>query len=180
MPTPLRRKIRSSFLGIAATTAIALLGCGLGAPKPVPTASPPHPTNAPSGHIAWPGWAKDNPLPGVDHAAAYACWDARVVFVVWTNFDTAGGGTSGPTMDGVYRASLTAESGTQVECECQTNNGISGKLSVRVDKTRTSEVPYNLEKGRAFFVSTHRGVPEVIQLKRDLSRHRYKGPQTNM
>lgn len=151
------------LFAIALATALWLSGCG---PKPIPPPTAPHPTNAPSGTIAWPSWAKDNPLPGVDHAAAYACWDDHVVYVIWTDFDTSGGGISGPTMDGVYRASLTAESGTQVDCECQTKDGISGMLEIRVDTKLIGDVPYDLEKGRLFLIGTRGDAPKVTQLSR--------------
>ncbi len=110
---------------------------------------------------------KGQSAPGVDHAAAYACWDDRVVYAIWADFDTTGGGTSGPTMDGVYRAFLTAENGTQVECECKTNDGVSGRLTIQVDGKLTNSAPYDLETGRIFLISTQAGVSRVTQLKRD-------------
>ena len=158
----------NSVLCIAVPIALCMAGCDSEGRNPLPQPRTPHPINAPSGTIAWPSWAKDNPQPGVDHAAAYACWDDHVVYVIWTDFDTSRGGTSGPTMDGVYRASLTAESGTQVDCECKTTDGVSGTLDIRVDSKPISNDSYDLEKGNVFLISTRGSAPEVTQLSRDI------------
>ena len=162
-----RLTTKSSVLFIATVAVLALPACNSRAPKALPPPTAPHSSNKPSGHMAWPSWAEDNPLPGVDHTAAYVCWDDRVIFVIWTDFDTSAGGTSGPTLDGVCSVFLIAESGTQVECECKTKDGVSGTLSIHVDKQLVSDVPYDLGKGRMFLISTQRGVPEVTQLRRD-------------
>ena len=156
----------NSVLPMALLIALCVAGCNSVGRNPTPPPSTPHPNNAPSGTIAWPSWAEDNPRPGVGHAAAYACWDDHVVFVIWADFDTSSGGTSGPTMDGIYRASLTAESGTQVDCECKTTDGISGTLDIRVGTELISDDSYDLEKGNVFLISTHGAVPTVTQLRR--------------
>ena len=156
------------ILSIALPIVLCMAGCDSGGRNPLPPPRTPHPTNAPSGTIAWPPWAKDNPHPGVAHAAAYACWDDYVLYVIWTDFDTSGGGTSGPTLEGVYRASLTAESGTQVDCECMTTDGTSGTLDIRVDSKPIGDDSYDLEKGNVFLISTHGAVPEVTQLSGDI------------
>jgi len=151
------------LIAVAMATALWFAGCS---PKPIPPPSAPHPNNAPSGTITWPSWAEDNPLPGVDHASAYGCWDDNIVYVIWADFDTSSGGTSGPTMAGIYSASLTAERGTQVECECKTKDGVSGTLEIRVDRKLISDVPYDLEKGRVFLIRTRGAAPKVTQLSR--------------
>ena len=158
----------NSVLFIALPIVLCMAGCDSGGRNPMPPPRTPHPINAQSGTLAWPPWAKDNPRPGVGHAAAYACWDERVVYVIWTDFDTSSGGTSGPTMEGIYRASLTAESGTQVDCECKTTDGISGTLDIRVDTELISDDSYGLEKGNVFLISTRGAVPKVTQLSRDV------------
>ena len=71
-------------------------------------------------------------------------------------------------MEGVYRASLTAESSTQVDCECKTTDGTSGTLDIRVDTKLISDDSYDLEKGNVFLISTRGAVPEVTQLSRDI------------
>lgn len=150
-------------LALALVAAISFAGCS---PKSVSPPVTPSPNKSASGTIAWPSWAKSNPLPGWPHASAYGCWDDKIVFVVWSDFDTSAGGTGGPTMEGVYRASMTAESGTQVECECNTKDGVSGELEIRVDNNLMNDVPYDLEKGRLFLIRTRDTVPKVIQLNR--------------
>jgi hypothetical protein len=163
MIQPPNVSIGNALFTIALTVALGLAGCG---PNPAPPPSVPHPNHSTSGSLAWPSWAKDNPLPGVDHAAAYACWDDHVVYVIWTDFDTSSGGTSGPTMDGVYRANLTAERGTQVRCECKTRDGISGTMRIHVDAELVGDASYDLQNGNLFLIATRGDAPTVTQLDR--------------
>jgi hypothetical protein len=92
--------------------------------------------------------------------AWYATPGQGIAVLVWSDLPASTSG-SGATATG-YRGSLTSD-GRRVDITCETKDGKAGKVTL-AGKT------YDLAAGSVFLIATKTGLPEVRQLKRDISQ----------
>jgi hypothetical protein len=138
-------------------SSLFLFGCG--GPSP--------PQGSGTGWVTWERFQEINPKAGIDKAQAnLGIWKSesdRLAFLILTDFvgaspSRSSGKGKGPEK---YEGQQKAPDGQQVEWQCETTDGKTGKMTINGST-------YELAKGALFLVSTQGGKVEVRQLQRDL------------
>jgi hypothetical protein len=102
---------------------------------------------------------KEKPLPGIDQGSIY---HEGTAFVVWSDFDVGGGGSSSVGTHGAKgQGRLSSRDKHQVDFHFETRDGKTGP--VLINRAR-----YDLADGGLFLVSAEGDQIRVKQLQRDM------------
>jgi hypothetical protein len=120
----------------------------------------------PSGTITWFASAQtEKPLRGIDQASIYY---EGTAFVVWSDFDGGGGGSSSGNVQGVRgQGRLSSRDNGHIDFRFETKDGKTGPVTI-------NEVTYDLANGNLFLVSGNGDQVQVKQLKRDMRNVKFE------
>ena len=163
--------------GLCVCLAVAFCAAGCN-PPPAPrggNTAAPRPPSVSAGHgIA--SWSRNpNLRPGVDEASVDMCsWDGELVFAVWADVRTSGGGSEQTPTGETYFGAFPTADGRQLEYRGETADGATGKVVFHTKDQTTGATAingrYDLSEGSLFLVSVKDTQPRVLQLKRDIRK----------